>query len=215
MTHRTVTTGMSLSELQMDAMQELSNMAINRAAGKLAELTGRSIRLRVPRVGLLETEELRTFLRQRMGGTIPCINQSFTGSFSGTSMLIYPRDSAAQLASLVLNQRKNVAELSTLERSALIEIGNILINTFMGFIGEALELSLNLSIPQMAVLSQESVETILMDRQTADAGEQTVAMMIDNEMSVEETHVSGHMIILVDLQVAIRWIARMEELWLG
>ena len=206
-----------LSEFQLDAMRELSNMAINRAAGQLSELTGQPVQLRVPQIQFMTLLELERFLAEEYQATAPCINQNFYGSFAGRSLLLYPHSSANDLVSLLLNTEKDIEALSALESSALIEIGNILINSFMGFVCEILELTIDFTVPQMHILSQESVRSII--HETDDTGKKeekdSVALMIDNEMSIEGTQITGHIIVFIDDQTAQRLVAQMEKTWLS
>ncbi|MFT5085697.1 MAG: chemotaxis protein CheY-P-specific phosphatase CheC [Planctomycetota bacterium] len=208
----------TINESQADPIRELSNMAINRSAGQLAELTGRPVQLTTPRIQLLTLQEFEHFLSINLYHTSPCINQNFYGSFSGRSLLLYPKKNATQLLSLLLNEEKEVENLSTMEISALVEVGNILINSFMGFVCETLNLSVNFTVPQMHMLSHESARHILYSDHedgTPPTPERTVALMLDNEMTVEGTQTTGHTVLFIDTQTALQLVERMEEIWQG
>ena len=208
-----------MNEFQVDALTELANMAVNQAAGKLSELTGRPVRLTIPNIRMLSLAELECFLLQDVGPTAPCINQQIKGGFSGDTLLIYPGDSATKLASILLDEKKDMTTLSTMERSALIEGGNVLINAFMGMVAEVLALPMDFSIPQMFQSSNEIVRNVL---HKAEAGQaypedldRMVALMLDNEMAIEDTDISGHIALLMDVQTAKTLIERMEAVWLA
>ena len=206
----------TISDSQADAIRELSNMAINRSAGQLAELTGRPVQLITPRIQLMSLQEFEHFLSNNLYYSSPCINQNFHGSFAGRSLLLYPKASATQLVSLLLNESKEVDSLSTMEISALVEVGNILINSFMGFVCETLNLSVNFTVPQMHMLSRESARHILYsdaEEETPATPEHTVALMLDNEMTVEGTQITGHIVLFIDTKTALQLVERMEELW--
>jgi|GEM_PF-1132587 chemotaxis protein CheC len=206
----------TISESQADAIQELSNMAINRSAGQLAELTGRPVQLMTPQVRLLSLREFEHFLSDNLYYSAPCINQNFYGSFAGRSLLLYPKASASQLVTLLLNEEKELETLSTMETSALVEVGNILVNSFMGFVCETLDLSVNFTVPQMHMLSPKSARHIIysdLEGGKSATAEHTVALMLDNEMTVEGTQITGHIILFIDTQTALKLVERMEEIW--
>lgn len=200
-----------LNEQELDSLIELANMAINRAAGKLSELTGQTIHLTIPKAEMLSPSELEHFLLQDIGPAAPCINQHFEGPFSGDSILIYPGDSARKLVSALLNEDKEICALSSMQRSALIEVGNILINAFMGLVAEILELSLEFSVPQMFLPSKEIIKNVL----SCPENDLTrVALLLNSEMRTEDAEIIGHLAILMDIKMVAFIITRMEEIWL-
>lgn len=200
-----------LNEQKLDSLIELANMAINRAAGKLSELTGLTIYLTIPKAEMLSPSELQHFLIQDIGPTAPCINQHFEGPFSGDSILIYPGDSARKLVSILLHEDKEIFALSSMQRSALIEIGNILINAFMGLVAETLSLSLEFSVPQMFLPSKDIIQQVL-SRSLKDPS--CIALLLNSEMRTDDTEIIGHLAILMDFEMVEFITARMEEIWL-
>lgn len=195
---------------KLDALIELANMAVNRAACKLSELIDKPIQLTIPKAEILTPSELEHFLIQDLGPKAPCISQHFKGPFSGESLLIYPGESARKLVSVLLNEDKEIFALSTMQRSALIEVGNILINAFMGLISEVLNLSLKFSVPQMFSPSKEVVRNILIGNET---GPDRIALMLKSEMRTENTEIIGHLAILLDFETVDYIIDRMEMIW--
>ena len=103
-----------------------------------------------------------------------------------------------------------------METSALVEVGNILVNSFMGFVCETLDLSVNFTVPQMHMLSPKSARHIIytdLEGGKSATAEHTVALMLDNEMTVEGTQITGHIILFIDTQTALKLVERMEEIW--
>ena len=99
-----------------------------------------------------------------------------------------------------------------MERSALIEVGNILINAFMGMIAEVLKLAFNFSVPQMFLPSQDLVNQIL--HAEADA-QNRVALLLKSEMRIRETEIIGHLAILMDFETVTGLVERMEQIWIS
>ena len=127
-------------------------------------------------------------------------------------MLIYIHDSAKKLVEILLQEKKEVLTLSAMERSALIEVGNILINAFMGMIAEVLKLAFNFSVPQMFLPSQDLANQIL--HAEADA-QNRVALLLKSEMRIRETEIIGHLAILMDFETVTGLVERMEQIWIS
>ena len=127
-------------------------------------------------------------------------------------MLIYTHDSEKKLVEILLQEKKEVLTLSAMERSALIEVGNILINAFMGMIAEVLKLAFNFSVPQMFLPSQDLVNQIL--HAEADA-QNRVALLLKSEMRIRETEIIGHLAILMDFETVTGLVERMEQIWIS
>ena len=187
-----------LNELQTDTITELANMAINRAAGKLSELTDRPVELSIPQIRYFSSDMLEHFLLNEAGPNAPCINQHFEGAYTGDAILTYPGNSAAQLAALLLEEEKDIDALSEMEYSALIEVGNILINAFMGMISEVVETPFDFSIPQMFMPSKEVVQDILGKTMPADQ-DTKIAVLLDSEIAISGTSIAGNLAFLTDL----------------
>ncbi len=208
----------TLSEYQRDALVELWNMAINQAAGRLSELVGRTVELSIPHLRLLDLEGLRRFLDEEIRPGAPCINQGFEGDFAGNALLIYPRSSAVRLASVLLGDDRAVEELSSADQSALIEVGNIMLNSCIGAIGEVLGLPVVFHLPDMVLPARDIIGNVLGGahwRVPAADADTAVAFLLESEMVVEGADIAGYIAIAMGGDTAALLVEHMEQRWLA
>ena len=139
---------MGVTFTQLDALQELVNVGVGHAASILNEMLGAYIHLQVPCVKVLPANEANLELALQIGDTyVSAMQLKFTGSLGGTALLIFPLDSAAQLVTMLMGEETDLPDLDAVKRGTLCEVGNILLNSVMGEISNALSQSLNYSIP--------------------------------------------------------------------
>ena len=147
---------MSVSPRHLDAISELLNIGVGRAAGMLNQMVGSPIRLEVPSVKILRASELGAELGPTERGpaeALSFVRLSFAGAMEGTAALVFPSDSAAKLVATVLGETatrgtaEGAADLDSLRSGTLSEVGNIVINGVMGSIGNILHLRLTYGLP--------------------------------------------------------------------
>ncbi len=85
------------SELQKDAVIELINMGIGRAADALAQMINEEVQLSVPNVEFINYSELSAHLSSIDDNEPSVISQQFNGDFSGNALLLFPESSGMSL----------------------------------------------------------------------------------------------------------------------
>ncbi len=117
---------MKTPQLQLDALRELINIGIGRAAGLLNEMLRTHIELHVPQVEVLSAEEFESTIEDIAGGVTASVHLNFRGAFNGTASLVFSQDSANKLVDVLTGQSVDQNEFDEIKRGALSEIGNIL-----------------------------------------------------------------------------------------
>ena len=82
--------GVTLSELELDALTELVNLGVSRAAANLALMVHDEVLLTVPRVALLTRKEAIRTLSERESKHLVAVHQIFEGDITGRALLIFP-----------------------------------------------------------------------------------------------------------------------------
>lgn len=139
---------MCLTEDQEDALREIINIGIGRAAGTLSQLIGTRIELTVPRVALITPAEARHALTNPSGGIDIAIVQDFRGSISGRSALVLPQESGLRLAQLLGDVERPADELDLEMTGILTEVGNIMLNSVLGVLSNLIGTCFSYSVPQ-------------------------------------------------------------------
>ena len=138
---------MNPSAFQLDALSELMNIGVGRAAGMLNEMIGSPIELYVPTVQVLCAADLPKILERRPDQVLSFVRLPFRGSIQGTAALVFPTDSAAKLVSVLTGDDLENLDLDSLRAGTLSEVGNIVINGVMGSIANILSVVLEYDLP--------------------------------------------------------------------
>ncbi|MEA2950099.1 MAG: chemotaxis protein CheC, partial [Alphaproteobacteria bacterium] len=79
-----------LTELERDALAEISNIAMARAANSLRQMVGHQVLLSVPSVDILSQEAATRIVAKPDNPSLVAVRQDFSGAFSGRALLIFP-----------------------------------------------------------------------------------------------------------------------------
>ena len=138
---------MKPDERQLDALTELMNIGVGRAAGMLNQMVHSPIELHVPIVSVLLASQLADELEQPTQESLSFVRLVFQGSILGTAALLFPTDSAANLVAALTGGEPDSPDLDAVRAGTLSEVGNIVINGVMGSIGNVLSLPLTYELP--------------------------------------------------------------------
>ena len=76
----------ALSEMERDALAELANMGVHRAAVSLRQLVGEQVLLSVPTAAIIPREIAAQVVQENAERKLIAVTQSFEGSFSGKAL---------------------------------------------------------------------------------------------------------------------------------
>jgi len=138
-----------LTDLERDALTELVNMGVGRAATHLSRMVSDQVLLSVPSVDIVSRTDAARLLAARERTSLVAVEQLFTGSFSGRALLIFPETNSLELARAVLGSELSLEEIVDLEQDALAEIGNIILNGCLVVMANTLKDSLDISLPSV------------------------------------------------------------------
>ena len=129
-----------ITELQRDAITELLNIGMGQAAASLSEMFNEEVELSVPSVELLSRPHVVTRLNGQSTRRIAAVKQHFEGALRGEALLLFPQDKSRELvkALLMKGEEASLNMLIELERDALTEVGNIILNSCLGSLANML-----------------------------------------------------------------------------
>lgn len=135
---------------QIDALKELINIGVGKAAGMLNQMVNIRVHLKVPFVRVLMLSNLVSELEELGSENLSTVKLNFKEGFSGTAALIFPTVSASNLVAVLTGEKVGSLDLDSVRAGTLKEVGNIMINGIMGSIGNVLKFRINYSIPSYA-----------------------------------------------------------------
>jgi chemotaxis protein CheC len=139
----------SLTDAQLDVLQELLNIGVGRSAAMLNRMLNLHVSLQIPLIKVLPRIEILQELEKRLGfDQVSAVRLGFNGSFNGVAHLVFPPLSAAKLVAALLSEdTEEPDDLDALKTGALSEVGNVVLNGVMGEISNILHQQLRYSIP--------------------------------------------------------------------
>lgn len=184
---------MEIQPGDLDAIKELVNIGVGRAAAMLNEITCSHITLQVPTlqvIGLDELDQIDGLSGQERAATVKI---DFMGMFTGTTALIFPKESAAALVTAITGEKEDRLELDAIRAETLTEVGNIFINGVMGSIGNFLGQPLTYAPP---VYVEETIAGIA--RTTRFAPDERV-LLANTRFFVENINVEGVIVMILEI----------------
>lgn len=156
----------ALSELKVsfrDALREVSNVAMGRAAALLAKVLGVFVQLPVPQVNIFEVSELHmTLLDAQRGERFSAICQGFIGeAIAGEALLLFHDSEVDDMARLLGWQPENEAQTSEM----LLDLASILIGACLAGVAEQLDLRFSQGHPQLLGQHASLEQLIQVNRQ--------------------------------------------------
>lgn len=184
----------ALNELELDALTELVNLGVSKAANGLREMIGQEVLLSVPNVVLVGRQRAIELLAQSEANKLVAVHQVFEGDIVGRALLIFPETKSLELVRAVTSGSLPLEDIIDLEQEALAETGNIILNSCLATMANQLKRTLKMSLPE--ILRGEG-EALFNLPPPPDAGE--VVLFVYINFSVHARDIQGYIAMLMDM----------------
>ena len=138
-----------LSEIEQDALAEIANMGVSRAAASLRHMVGQQVLLSVPAVNIVSRRVASRMVEKGHSPKLVAVQQSFEGPFSGRALLIFPEAQSLELVRSIVGEEHSLEDVIDLEQEALAETGNIILNACLATIANVLRRTMRMSLPSI------------------------------------------------------------------
>ncbi|RZJ02060.1 MAG: chemotaxis protein CheX [Brevundimonas sp.] len=183
-----------LEELEQDALTELVNIGVSRAAASLRKMIGHQVLLSVPALEIVSRKAAATLIRERETGDLVAVRQDFEGAFSGRALLIFPEANSLALVRAVTGDELDHEGVLEIEDEALSETGNIVLYGCLASMANMLRRPLDMSLPQVV----RGDGQVLFELAEHDAEDGVVLFLYIN-FSVSGRDIRGYIAMLMDL----------------
>jgi len=183
-----------LSEIQLDALTELVNIGVSRAANSLRVMVGAQVHLSVPTVKLVNRASAIAILAEREVNNLVAVHQVFEGDITGRALLIFPETKSLELVRAITGGDLPLEDIIELEQEALAETGNVLLNSCLATIANMLQRSLKMSLPEVL---RGNAATFFSLAPPPDAGDVVLFLYIN--FAVRERDISGYIAMIMDM----------------
>ncbi|MBQ7576973.1 MAG: chemotaxis protein CheC [Synergistaceae bacterium] len=193
----------SFNALQLDAIREVGNIGTGNAATALSGLLSRMINMNVPQTELVSIYELA----EHYGDPMQIVGAVFVrslGGFQCSLIFIQNEEDANLMVELLLKQQFGsqipINEIpQDMIDSALSEVGNIVLSSFLNAINLLIGTQHQISVPGVAHDMLSSILDVVASIY-GQMGE--TALLVNTELSVEGLEdgrtISGHIILIPD-----------------
>lgn len=183
---------MKLSTEEIDALTEIVNIGVGRAASSLCDLIDRRIALRVPTITPWQLDE-----NEEHPALNTSVIQDFSGLVNGRALLAFPRSSGVALARLLSEDDGGQDELEMDLAGILEEVGNIVLNGVLGSLANLLEGNLDYSVPRLT--TDRGAENVICDRGPCDATTDRTILMADTHFEVADSEIAGSLLLAFNM----------------
>ena len=190
----------NFSNLQLDAMREVGNIGAGNAATALSIMLARPVDMDVPKAELVSIYELAEYY----GDPLTMVSAVFVrseGEFTCSLIFIQEEDESRKLVDLLIGQQMGGMDPASVPEemrdSALTEVGNIILSSFLNAINVLIGGTHSISVPGVAHDMLGSILDVVASI-FGQSGEH--ALIVDTALKVEnvEGRVSGKVVMLPD-----------------
>jgi chemotaxis protein CheC len=162
----------------------------------LSEMIGQPIRLQVPQVQIMRVIQLPELLCQGES-LVAAVYVALAGDLTGRSLVLFSGETAGRLCDILLGQPEGCTQtLGDLEKSALSEIGNVMISSYLRGLSQLCDLTVMPSPPQMGL----DMAAALLNALAAEVGiEADEALVLETELYAEHSAFQGYVLVIPEL----------------
>ena len=151
-----------LNLLELDTLKEIGSIGTGNAATALSDLLGKPVRITTPEVRIMGYNEAIEWIggpEEITAGVLVKLG----GQISGIMLSVQKLEFVNLVLETMLHKTvEDYSQLENLEASALVEVGNIMISTFINALSGLSGLSITLTVPCFAVDMQGAILTVPM-----------------------------------------------------
>ena len=181
-----------LTDLERDALREVSNIAMARAATSLRQMVEHEVLLSVPAVDIVSQETAAQIVGNPDNASVVAVRQDFSGAFSGRALLIFPEANSLELVRAVVGGQLPIEDIVDLEDEALAETGNIILNSWVATVSNLLKRTLKMSLPM--VIRGDSLHMF----QSVSAKENLV-LFLRIRFEISKKEIRGYLALMMDV----------------
>lgn len=186
-----------LNGMEIDTLKEIGSIGTGNAATALSQMIGKEVRITLPEVRIMGYNEAIEWIGGPEAITAGVLSQ-LGGEINGIMLSVQQMDFINLVLSSLLG--RSVADFSQLQEmqiSALIEIGNIMISTFINALSGLAGITVSKTVPAFAVDMQGAILTVPM---AAYGGQSDYIMTIGGNFICDNKQVPSRLLLSPDIR---------------
>ncbi len=195
----------NLGEMELDALKELGNIGVGKAATSLSQMLGKLVEMSVPKAMVVKIQDLHKVIdvEEMVAGVVTGLDDVENGQ-AGFLYITFPEPSSQRLAEILLGDSSD----EEMVNSTLMEIGNILSSAFCDATAEMLEITL---IPTPPSFGRDFAIAVIdaIIAQLAEKSDYVVVFETKLEVSEEELEI---LVMLIPNERFVNYVFQMLEM---
>ncbi|MDN7023391.1 chemotaxis protein CheC [Methanoculleus sp. FWC-SCC1] len=199
---------MELDIYQTDALNELGNIGAAHAATTLSQMLMSPVEMTVPQVKVVDIADVYQYIGDEISALVVFQIQGDLAD-GGYLVVSMPKGAVIQLTNQMLGTTDLDRDLTEMDQSAVIEIGNIMISAFLDATAELLGIIMLPSPPALAVDMAHAAFESIIAQMAADVNE---VVIFSTELKTDAPPVYGSIFLLPNPALLTEILRLLEEL---
>ena len=186
-----------LSSLELDTLKEVGSIGTGNAATALSQMLGRVVRIEQPEVRIMGYNEAIEWIggpEEITAGVLVKLSKQLNGIMLSVQPLLFVN---IVLESIMGRTVSDYSELTEMDHSALVEVGNIMISTFINALSGLAGMDIDLTVPAFTVDMQGAILAVPMAEY---GGQSNYIMTIGGNFVSENKQVPCRLLMSPDLR---------------
>ncbi len=153
------------NSLMYDVLREIFNIGVGKAASMLSEIVDKRIMLDIPNIIILESEDKEEITKHFSAlpqGALMVSSIKFGDQLTGEANLLFPANKMRTFVNLCMDQPEYTEGdnlvFTDMDLDVIREIGNIMLNSIIGEIGNILDVSLKYTLPKVKIFDKDNLK---------------------------------------------------------
>ena len=181
-----------LDDMQRDALGELFNLGVGRAANSLSLIVQDEVELSVPAVTLVRSDRVASALLDGRVTELSMVSMEFSGPFDARTILLFPERNALTIVSHMLDPDMTPEELAELEQEAMCEVGNIILNACISALADELQVEFEGGLPEHRFSQPEGLDLF------GEAQDQLI-LLLQIQLGMRQEQLEGQLLFLLSV----------------
>jgi chemotaxis protein CheC len=201
----------TLTPEQEDALIEIANVGVSKAAKQLAILLNSPIKITIPKISFIDLNEIKKDPIFNQGLTYSLVSQMLETDLEGYAALLLRREYANLLTMAVVGKIPEFTREEALayEQEAMLEIGNIIITSCISVIANMLNETVQLSVP---VYNEDKLVPLLTNLCALLSTLNQKYIAITTKLDTSNNSLSGHLFLILTESSVARIVSDVRKL---
>jgi len=199
---------MKLSTVQADAIQELGNIGAAHAATTLSQMLGSPVAMSVPAIKAVELSRLSDYMGEE-SAVIVAFELQGEIPHGGYILFYITSESAVRMTNTMLGLTDTNRPLDEMDKSALLEVGNIMVSAFLDATAELLGFVMLPSPPALSIDMAHAAMQSLIAQMEEEVNE---VLLFSTELVCEEHKIDSDIIMMPENSTLARIVGLLEKM---